>query len=428
MNRLIKKWRGMAAGLLASLIVSFHFFPFIALANEVDGFNLNVEGFNLDVEGFDLDVGPYEMNEVTPFNLEVDPFNLEVSPFTPGQQGNTSNPSTGNGGSGLNGNVGPVLPIQLPDGTVLLPQPDGTFTPANPNSPYLPGNPSLGNLPGNQNPFNPNSPIANNSALNPGGNGKPEESSENEGISGLDAAKYVINDVAGTTVVYAGTMDAALREMDPNSAAFNRHLINTTVGFKAGLLTGGYKMAVKGTSIEWTADLYDVGEKGVMSAQSAYALGKFSAGKIAAATGRSASFASTAFQPVSKLNAGVAAVGAVTSGIEAGTKWYAAYNAETDAERNQAMGEFFGATGETLMNAGVVAAAIPGGQVIGAGLVVVGGAMWLGSTIYKYRNNISSFLRKSKTVSKILDSKPVKAVKDAAKGAWDWTKKTFFGG
>ncbi len=58
-------------------------------------------------------------------------------------------------------------------------------------------------------------------------------------------------------------------------------------------------------------------------------------------------------------------------------------------------------------------------------LVVVGGAMWLGGIACKYRKNISSFLRKSKTVSEILDSKPVKAVKEAAKGVWDLTKKPF---
>lgn len=59
---------------------------------------------------------------------------------------------------------------------------------------------------------------------------------------------------------------------------------------------------------------------------------------------------------------------------------------------------------------------------------LVGGALWLGSTIYKNCDTISGFIRKSEIGSKIIDSKPVKKVKEAGKKPWDWTKKTFLGG
>ncbi|MBN8194437.1 hypothetical protein JI667_20100 [Bacillus sp. NTK074B] len=61
-------------------------------------------------------------------------------------------------------------------------------------------------------------------------------------------------------------------------------------------------------------------------------------------------------------------------------------------------------------------------------MAVVGGAMWLGATAYKYRKRISGFIRSTKIGNAVLDSKPVKAIKEQGKKAWDWAKKTFFGG
>ncbi|WP_433746743.1 hypothetical protein [Falsibacillus pallidus] len=415
MSKRFRRWRGLAAGTLAAIIIAFQFFPFVVYAaGDVKPFNLNVKGFNLDVD-------PYHLNKVTPFNLDVDPFSLK------------GDPSNGNADVWLKqvpgtdtylGPVGPVRPIEMPDGTVLVPNGDGTFTPARPGKL---NSPELNHLDATVHAVKPTA-----------------KKDEKPDFSWVDAMNLVANDVGGTTAAFAGDMVDLSNQLaeNPQLPGQGNIIGKSFRSYGLGMATTLYKVGVKGTSWEWTGDAYDTYTHGAATAQSANQIARLAAGKAfnnasrtsaqgtASILARYGGTASEIFKPVSRLNMGIAAVGTVTSGITAGSKWYEAVHAKTDAERDAAMGETIGAVGDTMMNAGVLIATIPlpGAQVVGAAVGVIGGALWLGATAYKYRKSISKAIRSTKIGKAVLDSKPAKAVKKAASKAWGWAKKTLFGG
>jgi hypothetical protein len=416
-----RRYKKVLALLAIVFLLSLNIVPFLTPAKAIDGFNLNIEGFNLEQEGFNIEVGGFE--------LEVDPFALE------GRVGETGDPWSNIGKTPILSPVGPVKPIELPNGVKLKPNGDGTFTPVQPeNAPPVKNNPDFNNdltvyINDNQDLMTRlevrNQP------------GKPGGVTDDEPrVSWQDAMKFVANDIGGTTANFAGDMTAISNSysdaLNPanniNTADLNRQTWRSVGSFKWNMTTGLYKMATKGTGLEWTGDVYDTGVNGYTTAQNASKIAQRSYVELAGRFGRDVP--SPTYAPITKLNIGVAAVGTVTSGIDTGTKWNAAYNASSDAERNKLMGETIGSMGETLMNASVLIAAtpIPGAQVIGAGVAVVGGVMWLGATAYKYRKKLSGFIRSTEIGNKILDSKPVQKIKEKGKEAWNWAKKTFFGG
>ncbi|KSU57613.1 hypothetical protein AS034_21115 [[Bacillus] enclensis] len=408
------KGRKVLAMLAVIFLLSLNIVPFLTPANATEGFYLDIKGFNLDQEGFNL--------EVIGYDLEVEPFSLE------GRVSETD-PWANIGKTPILAPVGPVKPIELPNGVKLKPNGDGTFTPVQPeNRPTIKKKPDFNNDLAIY--INNNGDLMNRLEVRniPG---KPGVVTDDEPkVSWVDAMKFVTNDIGGTTANFAGDMTALSNAYSDsmNPAALDRTGWKNLASFKWNMTTGVYKMATKGTSLEWTGDVYDTGINSYTTADNAYKVAQVSYGKIQTALGRAPVVPN--WKPISRLNIGVAAVGTVTSGIESLTKWNSAYNATSDSERNQLMGETIGSVGETLMNGSllVAAAPIPGAQVIGAGMAVVGGAMWLGATAYKYRKQLSSFIRKSKVGEKILDSKPAKAIKEQGKKAWNWAKTTLFGG
>jgi hypothetical protein len=416
-----RRYKKVLALFAIVFLLSLNFVPFLTPANATEGFNLNIRGFNLDQEGFNLNVKGYD--------LEVEPFSLK------GRVGDTGDPWANIGKTPILAPVGPVKPIELPNGVKLKPNGDGTFTPVQPeNGPTIKKNPDFNNDLAIY--INNNEDLMNRLEVR-NISGKPGVVTDEEPkVSWQDAMKFAANDITGTTVSFAGDMtsisnsyaDALNPANNVDTAALNRQSWRTLGSFKWNMTTGVYKMATKGTSLEWTGDVYDTGVNGHTTAQNMYNVGKAGYSELAKRFGRDIPLPN--WKPISRLNIGVAAIGTVTSGIDTGSKWYAAYNASSDTERNELMGETIGSMGETLMNASVLVAAtpIPGAQVIGAGMAAVGGIMWLGATAYKYRKKISEFIRSTELGNKILDSEPVKKVKEAGKKAWDWTKKTFFGG
>ncbi|XXM72015.1 hypothetical protein ACQ0QQ_20460 [Lysinibacillus sphaericus] len=415
-----RRYKKVLAILAIVFLLSLNFVPFLTPANATEGFNLNIRGFNLDQEGFNLNIKGYD--------LEVEPFSLK------GRVSETD-PWANIGKTPILAPVGPVKPIELPNGVKLKPNGDGTFTPVQPeNGPTIKKNPDFNNDLASY--INNNEDLMNRLEVRniPGKPGVVTD--EEPKVSWQDAMKFAANDIAGTTVSFAGDMtaisnsyaDALNPANNVDTAALNRQSWRTLGSFKWNMTTGVYKMATKGTGLEWTGDVYDTGVNSYTTADNAIKIAKDSYGRVQSVFGRTPT--PVEWAPISRLNIGVAAVGTITAGIDTGSKWHAAINASSDAERNKMMGETIGAMGETLMNASVLVAAtpIPGAQVIGAGMAVVGGAMWLGATAYKYRKKISGFIRSTKIGNAVLESKPVKAVKEQGKKAWDWAKKTFFGG
>lgn len=95
---------------------------------------------------------------------------------------------------------------------------------------------------------------------------------------------------------------------------------------------------------------------------------------------------------LSKLNVGVAALGTGVSAVKTynsiGDAVDTFNNDSTGAEKTSAVADVGANVGDTLMNAGVVASAIPGGQVIGAGMVAAGAGLWVVSKGVKlFANN-----------------------------------------
>ncbi|MGG3915109.1 hypothetical protein [Rossellomorea vietnamensis] len=416
-----RRFKKTLALLAIVFLLSLNFIPFIAPVKATEGFNLNLEGFHLEQEGF---------------NLEQEGFNLKIDPFILEQKLKEAEDAWGKKGkTPILSPVGPLKPIELSNGLILKPNGDGTFTPVLSKSGPLQG---THEFPDDLSVYLNNNKDLKNRLEVRNTPGKPAVGivEDEPAVSWQDAMKFVANDIGGTTANFAGDMttigNSYSEAFNPanniNTANLNRQSWKALGSFKWNMTTGVYKMATKGTSLEWTGDVYDSGVNGYTTTQNLYNVGKAGYGKLAGRLGRDVPTPNWA--PITRLNIGVAAIGTVTSGIDTGSKWNAAYHASSDAERNKLMGETIGSMGETLMNASVLVAAtpIPGAQIIGAGMAVVGGIMWLGATAYKYRKKISGFIRSTKLGNKILDSEPVKKIKETGKKVWDWTKKTFFGG
>ncbi|WP_390295682.1 hypothetical protein [Virgibacillus kekensis] len=124
---------------------------------------------------------------------------------------------------------------------------------------------------------------------------------------------------------------------------------------------------------------------------------------------------------LSKLNVGVAALGTGVSAVKTYNSIDNAvetFNSDaTGAEKTSAAADVGANLGDTLMNAGIVTSAIPGGQVIGAGMAAAGAGLWVISKGVKlFANNWKGSLG---STAKSLAKKAGNAIKDGAKKAWD---------
>ncbi|SFA91083.1 hypothetical protein SAMN04488072_103215 [Lentibacillus halodurans] len=120
---------------------------------------------------------------------------------------------------------------------------------------------------------------------------------------------------------------------------------------------------------------------------------------------------------LSKFNIAAAAVGTGISAFETGFKSAKAVDVLTSdasgADKTSAVADATASLGDTIMNAGVVTTAIPGGQAIGAGMVAVGAGVWAVSKGVKFvadnwKGNLAD-------TGKAMWNK----TKDTAKKAWD---------
>ncbi|WP_088102668.1 hypothetical protein [Halalkalibacter urbisdiaboli] len=123
----------------------------------------------------------------------------------------------------------------------------------------------------------------------------------------------------------------------------------------------------------------------------------------------------TAFKAVSRLGAAGAAIGTVFSAVDTINNFREGKTLET-----------IGSFGDTLMGAGTVALAIPGGQAIGAGLVATGALLSAGAGAVKLWRNRKKIINDGK---KIINS-AVKTYDTVRKGVGTMFNKvtSFFGG
>ena len=145
-----------------------------------------------------------------------------------------------------------------------------------------------------------------------------------------------------------------------------------------------------------------------------------------AAFGNASSAISTTAKLATRLNAGAAVVSGVFSGIDTVQNTLASFDrSKSTTERGEALIDANASLGGTLMSAGVVAAAIPGGQVAGAVLGATGAVLWGASKVTKWINKATGGAV-GRTLVKARDA-VVDSVKNVASSAWNGIKSLFGG-
>jgi hypothetical protein len=182
----------------------------------------------------------------------------------------------------------------------------------------------------------------------------------------------------------------------------------------SSVLLNGLKLGVNNPIVETVTfgiDAFDKGEMVVGAVQGARTATQASA--VGATAMQGAAVAAPAMGALGKLNVATAAAGVVFGTVETYGEIFGkggavdtwndsnASGAEKTAEISDATASF----GSTLMSAGVVTAAFPGAQAIGAGLVVAGAAIWGASKLTGYvaKNWTGIKNTASKVGSKIAD-------------------------
>lgn len=201
-----------------------------------------------------------------------------------------------------------------------------------------------------------------------------------------DAAKFVVNGVI-----------LGQAEMMNNLATYENGSISarpTPGGFYKNVLINGVKLSagdnayVKGAANAY--DSYTHAAEGIKAAniyRDVRAIRNASGGGLASQTRSLTSVSESALNisngAVSKFNVAAAGIGAGFSAIETGfntAKAINVYNSDASAsEKVTATADATASLGDTIMNAGIVATAIPGGQAVGLGMTAAGAAIWLGS-------------------------------------------------
>ncbi|WP_135505690.1 hypothetical protein [Planococcus koreensis] len=227
----------------------------------------------------------------------------------------------------------------------------------------------------------------------------------NEGPTGYEVFNYIGKDVLLGQVELVGE---SMTDGGSGMAGSAMKYLASSV------LLNGLKLGVNNPVVETVTfgiDAYDKGETVVAAVQGARTATQASAAGATAMQG--AAVAAPAMGALGKLNVATAAAGVVFGTVEtfgevfgeggAYDTWHDsnASGAKKTAEISDATASF----GSTLMSAGVVAAAIPGGQALGVGLVIGGAALWGVSKLTGYVANNWTGIKStaSKVGSKIAD-------------------------
>ncbi|MCP3742458.1 hypothetical protein NLX69_22765 [Rossellomorea sp. BNER] len=283
-------------------------------------------------------------------------------------------------------------------GTTGSPFSGNPFTGTGTNGNPFTGNGTNGNgwngNPFSNSPFPPYSPIAYEYAGSPEGfEGNPTDVNL---PMGFEVAKYLSTDVIGGQV---NMIDSYMKfdfENNPNGFKPNGTFFSTLMlnGVKMGLgentpgiingISDVHDGAIK------TADAIGAAKdfKIIRDFRNATAGGDVVRGAINASNGAEIGLSGLSkVGAISKLNVATAAVGAGYSAFELGFKGAKAFDVldsnAAGTEKVSAVADAGASAGDLLMNAGVVAAAIPGGQAAGAVMIAGGAVLWGASKLTK---------------------------------------------
>lgn len=344
------------------------------------------------------------------------------SPMYPGDSITSGDQSGGGNKNGVQTN-GPANPTQMPDGTVIIPNGDGTFTIYKPNKDgtytFIQPNSQqyesiIDTYKNSQNSSHsdgkaPNQISGDNGANknNQSGNDKNNANKDNEAkIDPWELGKFAIKDVGVNTAKYVNNL---IKLEQTNESISTRDFLKENGKYKWNLTSATYKLATKGTFFEDInkeydkyKGIYDNGKLGVDTTKKSFKLlNYYKISKNASLQGGIVEARSVLnLGPVSKFNAGVAAVGVVTSGIDMGININKAIHAKPGEERKNAIADSVGSLGDMLMSGGTIVTASGAGAAVGIGMIVIGGALKLGSVVYKNRKKIAEFFKNpKKTIS-----------------------------
>ncbi|VEF49211.1 Uncharacterized protein conserved in bacteria [Bacillus freudenreichii] len=249
--------------------------------------------------------------------------------------------------------------------------------------------------------------------LGPGGGGGAGDSSGSDnsstGPSVMDVTEFILDDYIGGKISMIDAYNGGSTSFGP------------TGSYLTGLMLNGVKMGL-GERTPWyvnaASDATDIYDKGK---------GVYDAGKTIRDIRRLESLGETVTRGASTASAvgTISKLSAVGAGISAG---FSAYDTvlntmnavdvwKSDASKSDkvaATADATGSLGETLFNVGAVASAIPGGQAVGAGLMIAGGVVWGASKITKFFAD--------GTASKVWNK-----TKDVASNVWNKTSGFFKG-
>ncbi|GAA0588683.1 hypothetical protein GCM10009001_00700 [Virgibacillus siamensis] len=236
-----------------------------------------------------------------------------------------------------------------------------------------------------------------------------------------NVGKYILNDVVMGQAKLVGDFQTYqnLKDLGYNPK------FNYGGRFYSNILMNGVKLGVGNNAINSMYDTYTHVADGVKGVQDFRTARQFASTtdtlSDAARTADNFTPPAASVGALSKLNVAAAVVGTGVSAFETGYKGAKAYDVLTSdasgAEKTSAVADATASLGNTLMNAGVVTSAIPGGQAIGAGMVAVGAGVWVVSKGVKlfadnWKGNVWD-------TGKHLAKKAGNAIKDVASSAWD---------
>ncbi|MGE8207126.1 hypothetical protein ACQKP0_21785 [Heyndrickxia sp. NPDC080065] len=240
---------------------------------------------------------------------------------------------------------------------------------------------------------------------NTGSNSNQDSNSNTGNESKIDPwtlGKYAIKDVGVNTAKYVNNL---IKLEQTNGSISTSDFLKENGKLKWKLGSATYKLATKGTFFEDVnkeydkyKGIYDNGKLGVDTSRKAYDLISYfkNTRNVNLQGGYIDPRVHFKLGPISKFNAGVAAVGVVTSGIDMGININKAIHAKPGEERQNAIADSVGSLGDMLMSGGTVATASGAAAAVGVGLIVVGGTLKLGSVIYKNRKKIMEFISNPK--------------------------------
>ncbi|MGG3885349.1 hypothetical protein [Brevibacillus panacihumi] len=237
--------------------------------------------------------------------------------------------------------------------------------------------------------------------------------------------QFSIKDIMGDTLSYSADM-LQHGQVSVGTGAGGYSKVLLTLGLK------GLDIGLDGSPYQ----NYTSGALDIMGAKGAYDSYKLVLQQNANAAARAAEYQRSFSNATSGANA-ARVPGLITGlnvGIAAISLPFDAFNTYTSFSQiddpnltPEQQGEKFlngvGSLGSTLMDAGVIASVIPGGQTVAVVLVTAGGVLWLGSTALKWIDKLADG-----KIGKWLKEKTTDAidwVKDTAKDTWGFVKSIF---